>query len=107
MLSITVKDISRGLVIAITCETAIGQDEVNMKGEKYNIFSTNLSRCCLFKNLLIFYFVIYLIKLTNKNDTPRSKINSIFFSNLLHIGRVGHPFFSKEWNDLCVIFRSL
>ena len=22
-------------------------------------------------------------------------------------GRVGHPFFSKEWNDLCVLFRSL
>ena len=52
MLSITVKDISRGLVIEITCETAIGQDEVNKKGEKYNIFSTNLSRCCLFINFI-------------------------------------------------------
>ena len=56
MLSITVKDISRGLVIEITCETAIGQDEVNKKGEKYNIFSTNLSRCCLFKNFINILF---------------------------------------------------
>ena len=32
---------------------------------------------------------------------PRSKLST------LHCARVGHPFFSKERNDLCVLFRSL